>query len=138
MARHSDELKRQIVRRMMPPNRQTVAEISRDTGISAHTLYAWKRQIRSQGNSVPNELSTPDRWGAKAKLAAVLQTGLMNEAERSAWCREHGVYPEQLGSWKMAFESMETEQPPVSRAESTVLPSGCGRWRRNCCARIAH
>ena len=51
----------------------------------------------------------------------MVQTGLMNEVERSTWCREHGIYPEQLDAWKQAFESMETEQAPVSRAESTVL-----------------
>ncbi|WP_435028538.1 transposase, partial [Xanthomonas cucurbitae] len=45
MARYSPELKDQIVRRMMPPNNQSVADLSRHTGISAPTLYAWKKQI---------------------------------------------------------------------------------------------
>jgi len=121
MASYSHELKHQIARRMMPPINQTVAEISRETGISAPTLYASKRQIRNQGQIVPSKPSTPDRWDAKAKLAAVVQTGLVNEVERSTWCREHGIFPEQLDAWKQAFESMETEQAPVSRAESTVL-----------------
>jgi hypothetical protein len=24
----------------------------------------------------------------------------MNEADRSAWCRTHGVYPEELAKWR--------------------------------------
>lgn len=39
----------------------------------------------------------------------------MNEAERSAWCREHGLYPEHLDAWKTEFESLASR--PVSRRE---------------------
>ncbi|MGE6333407.1 transposase [Stenotrophomonas sp. NPDC077659] len=121
MARYSDELKNQIVGRMMPPRSQSVAEISRDTGISAPTLYAWKRQSRNEGKIVPSKPTSADGWDARSKLAAIVQTAAMNEAERSAWCRSKGLYPEQLDAWKQAFESMEVDQGPVSRAESTVL-----------------
>lgn len=114
MTRYSQELKNQIARRMMPPNNQPVAAISRETGISAPTLYAWKKQFRNEGHIVPGTPSPPDRWDAKAKLAAVIHVALMNEAERSAWCRERSVYIEQLDAWKQAFETME----PVSTAAS--------------------
>jgi len=30
----------------------------------------------------------------------------MNEAQRSTWCREHGVYPQQLDGWKAEFEAL--------------------------------
>ena len=30
----------------------------------------------------------------------MIATAAMNEASRSAWCREHGVYPTDLESWK--------------------------------------
>src|SRR3546814_12371590 len=77
------------------------------TGISGPTLYAWKKQFQSRGFVVPAKPSNPDRWDARAKLAAVIQTAPMNEAERSAYCREHGLYPEQLEAWKQAFEAMD-------------------------------
>jgi len=40
MARYSDEFKEQVVRKMMPPNAQSVAQVHRETGISEPTLYA--------------------------------------------------------------------------------------------------
>ncbi len=67
MPRSSQELKEQIVKKMTPPNSQTVAEISRETGISQPTRYAWKKQSRSQGYIVPSQPSKPDRWDAKNK-----------------------------------------------------------------------
>lgn len=90
----------------MPPNSQTVASISQETGISALTLYAWKKQFRAKGFVVPQKPNIPDRWDAKTKLAAVIQTAAMNETERSAYCRERGLYPEQIDAWKAAFEAV--------------------------------
>jgi transposase-like protein len=116
MTKYSAELKEQMVRRMMPPTNQSVAAIRRETGISAPTLYAWKRQFRDQGHLVPSKPGAADQWDGKAKLTAVIHTALMNEVERAAYCREHGLYAEQLDAWKAAFEAMEGTAP-VDRGE---------------------
>lgn len=39
------------MRKMMPPRSRSVANISRETGISALTLYAWKKQFRDLGRN---------------------------------------------------------------------------------------
>lgn len=117
MPSYSSELKAQIVRKMLPPNRQSVASLSLETGISAPTLYAWKKQFRNQGFVVPTKPTAPDGWDAKAKLAALIQTASMNEAERSAYCREQGLYVEQLDAWKADFESLLGGESPASKAE---------------------
>jgi len=39
MGRYSEEFKEQTVRRLMPPNAQSVAQVSRDLGVSDVTLY---------------------------------------------------------------------------------------------------
>src|SRR3546814_15720621 len=120
MSTYNQELKEQVVRKMMPPNNQSVAHLSRETGISGPTLYAWKKQFQSRGFVVPAKPSNPDRWDARAKLAAVIQTAPMNEAERSAYCREHGLYPEQLEAWKQAFEAMDAGSNSAEKAPLTA------------------
>lgn len=124
MTRYSDELKEQIVKKMTPPSSQSVADIARETGISAPTLYAWKRKFQQHGYIVPSKGSKPHGWDARARSAAVIKTAAMNEAERSGWCREQGVYPEQLQAWKQGFGGQDN---PASQAE---LASGRKRRRR--------
>ncbi len=121
MTRYSQELKQQIVKKMMPPSSQSVAAISRDTGISEPTLYAWKKQLRTEGYVVPSKPSAPDHWDTKTKLAAVIRTATMNEAERSAYCREHGLYVEQLDAWKQTFEAMDPLGPATSKADLAAM-----------------
>ena len=38
------------------------------------------------------------------KFAAVLESAALNEAELSAYCRERGLYPEQIRQWREACE----------------------------------
>lgn len=116
MTRYSAEFKEQMVRKMMPPNNQSVASIHRETGISTPSLYAWKRHFQGKGYVVPAKTSQPDGWDNKAKLAAVIETALMNEAERSSYCRERGLYVEQLDAWKGAFEQGGGADPAISPA----------------------
>lgn len=120
MARYSNEFKEQIVRKMMPPSSQGVAQISRETNISSPTLYAWRNQYRSQGYVVPANHKDPEGWDWKAKAAAVIATQPMNEAEKSGYCREQGIYPEQLEAWEVSFEVAGSFKNPAAKAEEAA------------------
>jgi hypothetical protein len=68
-------------------------EISREVGVSTDTLERWRAE----------SLATPAReraWPAAARLNAVITTAAMDESTRSAWCRENGVYPQELDAWR--------------------------------------
>lgn len=100
MPRYSEERKQTILSKMMPPLNMTIAEIAQAESISEQTLYNWRNKAREQGRPVPGNKSTPDQWSAEAKLAIVIETGTMNEAELSEYCREKGLYVEQVKAWK--------------------------------------
>ena len=38
-------------------------------------------------------------WTVAARLEAVIVTAALDETSKSAWCREHGVYPDELIKW---------------------------------------
>jgi transposase-like protein len=120
MARYSSEFKEQIVRKMMPPSSQSVAHISRETGIAAPTLYSWRNQLRSQGYVVPATDKDPENWNWKTKAAAVIATQSMNEAEKSEYCRQNAIYIEQLEAWESAFEVADGIKSPTSKSEEAA------------------
>ena len=55
---------------------------------------------RAQALAAPGELTSSQRWTPAARLEAVITTAAMDEATRSAWCREQGLYPAELEAWK--------------------------------------
>jgi transposase-like protein len=78
--------------------------LAEEEGISAATLYLWRTQARAQGRLLPDGGTGPEGWRGREKLAAVVETAALNEAERAEYCRKRGLYPEQLLSWRLACE----------------------------------
>jgi hypothetical protein len=83
------------VARLLPPESAPLEAVSREVGVSVDTLERWRCEA----------LGRPMRervWTAAARLEAVIATAALDDAARSAWCREHGVYAQQLQQWREA------------------------------------
>ena len=100
MARYSPERKEAVLNKLLPPYNLTVAELARQEGISAATLYNWRKQVKLEGRPVPGNTPTSEQWSAEAKLATVIETAALSEAELSEYCRKKGLFPDQVRRWK--------------------------------------
>ena len=54
-------------------------------------------------------------WTAASRLEAVIVTATLDEASKSAWCREHGVYQAELDKWR-ASATTALAEPEEARA----------------------
>ena len=96
MARYGQKFKDAVVARLLPPESSSLEAVSQKVGISVATLERWRAGAlaANDGNGSPRQ------WTPAARLEAVIATAVMDEAARSAWCREHGLYPTDLDRWK--------------------------------------
>jgi hypothetical protein len=93
---------------LLPPESAPLEVVSREIGVGMDTLERWRGE----------SLSRPAReraWTAAARLEAVISTAAMDEAAKSAWCREHGVYPQQLQQWR-GSATQALAEPEEARA----------------------
>lgn len=111
----------------------SVPALAREEGISAATLYNWRREARNKGTIVAQEDDTPEGWTSADKFNAVLQSAAMNQAELAEFCRSKGLYPEQIQRWKDACQNANnwdahqnaqlTKQRRRDQAENKALKS---------------
>ena len=101
---YSVERRESVLKKMLPPNNQSIASLSKEEGISDATLYIWRKQAREQGRLMPDSDKTPNGWTSRDKFAAVMETAAMNETDVAAYCREKGIFVEQLAQWRVACE----------------------------------
>lgn len=95
VARYGKEFKDKAVARLLPPESSAIGLVSREIGISVGTLERWRAEALAQ----PQQQRT---WTAAARFEAVLATAAMDEESKSAWCRKHGVYPQELAAWRQS------------------------------------
>ncbi len=116
MARHGNAFRNRVVARLLSPEGAEIGDISREVGVSVQTLERWREVAQSM----------PARgrvWTAGARLEAVITAAALDEAGKSAWCREHGVFPAELDTWQSSAtaalaEPRETRaSPQATRAD---------------------
>ncbi len=87
MVGYSLARKEVVLSKMLLPNNQTIAALSKSGGMAEATLYNWRQQARNAGRLLPDADATPEGWRSKDKFTAVTQMALMSEAEIA----EHAV-----------------------------------------------
>ena len=112
MARYSEAFKNKAVARLLPPEESTPELVARETGIGVGTLLRW------QGGS-PSVPARGRALTAAARFDAVIVTAGMNESNKNAWCREHGVYPGELAQWLTSAAGALTDTEPMRASAST-------------------
>jgi len=119
MPKYSTERKAAVMRKLLPPNNQPVAEVAKAEGITEATLYTWRKQAQQQGIPVPGSGKQTDDWSAEAKFATVVETATMNAVQISEYSRSKGLYPEQIKRWRQACiegTELSVEQQQNQRA----------------------
>jgi len=125
MPHYSEEFKGKLVGEMMSPSGRSVSEIHRATGISENTLYSWKSRYGGAGKEdEPVRQQKPSIWDGERKLLVLTETAGLNQQEMSEYCRESGLYIEQIERWR---------EFAIAGAESGTLLTKTQRheWQRD-------
>ena len=99
---YSKEYKDAILRRMLPPNNESVTKIAKEEGLSEQTLRNWRDKARRDGYAAPGIDAVPDDWSTQDKFLIVVETASLNETELAEYARKKGLYVEQVRAWKDA------------------------------------
>ena len=108
--KYSKEFKDSIIARMLPPSNACIPDLARETGISRDTLYCWRIKHRNTNGSTKKNQRAADTLSSEDKFSIVIVTAGMNEVELSEYCRQKGLYPEQIASWRASCRQANASQ----------------------------
>ena len=99
MAQYSAERKQAILNKLLSPNLSSIAQLAREENIAEQTLYNWRNRAKQQGKTVPTNHRTQE-LSPETKLTIIIDTAKLNETELAEYCRNKGLYPEQIAQCK--------------------------------------
>lgn len=128
--KYSAERKEAVLNQLRAPHNRSVAEVAAEEGISAATIYLWRKQARQRGQLLPEgSAADPEGWSSRDKFNAVLETAALSEAELAEYCRRKGLYPEQVRRWRLACEQGNDLSRAASQREGDALKQERKRTR---------
>lgn len=118
MRKYSTERKESVLKKLSPPFSLSYSALSKEEGIPLTTIYTWHKQWMDRArkmNDVKGKKSTT--WTSEERFSAIVETAKFSEMELSEYCREKGLYPEQLKEWRTAFLANEYQKSSSSQQE---------------------
>ncbi len=119
MTEYSEELKANIIAKMLPPNNVSVPQLVRETGIPKDTLYTWRSKHRKATGDATVPPLAPGELNSEEKFAVVLESASLNEVELSEYCRRKGLYAQQINAWRTSC----LQANPSHRRRPSIGPS---------------
>ena len=107
--RYSRAFKAKFVQKMLASPSRTLRTLAHEAGIPESTLCGWRMDatLRAVTTRRPDgetdgatDVRLAHEWTAEEKLAIVLESARVPEAEMGAYLRSKGVYEAQLTEWR--------------------------------------
>jgi transposase len=98
---YSEALKRDVVRKMLPPNGRRAMELAAELGVSKTTLWRWRHEARTIG-----VMDKPaKKWTGAEKLRVVIAASGLEGSAVGAFLRREGLHEARLKEWRAEAEA---------------------------------
>lgn len=119
MTSYSKELKQKVINDMRPPQSLKIPELVIKYNIPNQTLYTWRKNSINKGNFIQDN-SDSSKWSNEVKLAIIIETAVMTQAEKAEYCRNKGLYLEQIAQWKSTCLSAFNSKPKQTKEQKVI------------------
>ena len=94
MKHYPEEHKQAVIRKLLESG-LSLSQFAKRESINLSTLYSWQNKYLKAGAGLADS-NRSDDWSPEQKFSVVLETAALSEIELSQYCREKGLYPEQV------------------------------------------
>jgi len=105
---YSDAFVEQALIKAYSRGDRSVRSIAEEVNVEYETLKKWmQRKSVDKAKAMVKKEKRPQDWRRDEQLAALMQTHGLSEEALNAWCRERGLFPHHLESWKASFSASD-------------------------------
>ncbi len=119
ITKHTQGFKEQAVQKALTRDGVSIKTIAQELNIGYSTLQKWIRDYKTvTGNT---EHQRPSDWSRKQQLQALLDTASMEAEQCHQYCREKGVFPHHLETWRESFIKNDSKPTASNKTEISKL-----------------
>lgn len=101
---YSDAFIEQALIKVYSRGDRTIESVAQEVNVGYQTLKNWvKRKSLDDVKASAAKEKRPQDWRRDEQLAALMETHGLSEEALQGWCRERGIFPHHLDSWKIGF-----------------------------------
>ena len=117
--KYSQVVKKTILRRVFPPQSESVYDISKELDISVSTIYNWIKQ--AENDTIDNKDVPPNRRSAKEKFRLLINAKSVPNDKMGEWLRLHGLHSEHLSQYEQEVTDIVANRVDKREEERKIL-----------------
>lgn len=93
MPSYSNELRDAVLRRVLPPQNDSISKVAAEEGISGQTIRNWISKAREAGSTAADVSTQSEKWSSQDKFLIVIETAGMTDTELAEYTGRRGSAP---------------------------------------------
>lgn len=118
--KYSLAFKEKVVRRILPPNNESVRSVSKEIGVSENSIYIWIKKVK-EGTLGKDGDVYPSRRHPKEKLRLLIEGNNIPEEQQGEWLRKNGLHTEHLHQFEQEIRELVEEKSEKEKEEERKL-----------------
>jgi len=103
MTVYNEAYKEQVIQKVLLAPKRSIRVIAEETNISYSTLKTWVREHKKINDMKETAAKRTQDWTLEERFRVIIETSHLDEEAIGRYCREKGMYQEQLERWKSEF-----------------------------------
>lgn len=110
--RYSLAFRNGVLRKVLPPENQSVYRVAKEAGVSPVTIHSWMSKLREGKLELDPEGTdpTPRDWPPAQKFRLLMEGRLIPAEARGEWLRTNGLHSEHLTLWEHELANLMTDK----------------------------
>lgn len=102
MPSYSNELRDAVLRRVLPPQNDSISKVAAEEGISGQTIRNWINKAREAVSTAADVSTQHEKWSSQDKFCIVVETAGMTDTELAEYADKKGLCADEISAWREA------------------------------------
>ena len=100
MSSYSKELRDAVLRRVLPPQHDSISKVAAEEGISGQTIRNWISKAREAVSTAADVSTQSEKWSSQDKYLIVVETAGMTDTELAEYAGKKGLCADEISAWR--------------------------------------
>ena len=119
--RYSRAIKVSALKKVLPPNNESVSKVSKEMGIANQTIRNWLNDCKSGNLPLDIVESSPRFLSNKEKYQIIREASALSDSEKGLFLRERGLHSEHLTLWDQELRELMDNKQDIKDKELKEL-----------------
>ena len=108
--KYSTGFRNTILKKVLPPENRSIAEVSKETGVSDQTIRNWLFRLKNDNLSPQEGEVSPEQRSPSEKMSLIFEGKSLSAEAKGEWLRKNGIHSEHLVLWEQELRDQVNDR----------------------------